>query len=73
MLFRSDVTGEPLMQREDDKEETVRERLNVYHDQTAPLVGFYKDLAARGDARYHTIPGTGPTESIRDVIFEALG
>ena len=70
---RDDVTGEPLMQREDDKEETVRERLNVYHDQTAPLVGFYKDLAARGDARYHTIPGTGPTESIRDVIFEALG
>ena len=70
---RDDVTGEPLMQREDDKEETVRERLNVYHDQTAPLVGFYKDLAARGDGRYHTIPGTGPTESIRDVIFEALG
>ena len=70
---KDDVTGEPLMQRDDDQEETVRERLSVYHDQTAPLVDFYKRLAEQDAVQYHTIAGSGPTESIRDVIFEALG
>ena len=68
-----DVTGEPLMQRVDDQEETVRERLSVYHAQTAPLVDFYKGLSAEGSVEYHTVAGSGPTESIRDLMFAALG
>lgn len=67
-----DVTSEPLMQRVDDQEDTVRERLGVYHAQTAPLVDFYKGLAGQGKVEYHTVAGSGPTESIRDLIFAAL-
>jgi adenylate kinase len=73
---RDDATGEALIQREDDKEETVRKRLEVYHRQTQPLVDYYAQWAATGDARaprYHKIPGLGAVEEVRDRIFAALG
>jgi adenylate kinase len=71
-----DVTGEPLIQREDDNEETVRKRLAVYHAQTEPLVKYYSDWAAVGDARapkHVRVEGIGKVEEIRDRIFAALG
>ena len=67
-----DETGEPLIQREDDREETVRERLRVYHAQTSPLVDFYQAEAAKGKARYRTIDGSGEVDRIRQDIREAL-
>ena len=68
-----DQTGEPLLLRDDDKEETVRERLRVYSDQTAPLVDFYNQLAnENNDTCYAVIAGTGPTEEIRDRIFAVI-
>jgi len=73
---KDDATGEDLIQREDDKEETVRKRLDVYHRQTEPLVGYYRDWARSGDARapkYHRIDGLGKVEEVRDRIFAALG
>ena len=71
-----DVSGEPLVQRGDDKEETVRKRLKIYHDQTRPLVDYYSAWAATGDARaprYAKISGTGSVEEITARVFEALG
>ena len=73
---KDDKTGEALVQRDDDKEETVRQRLKVYHDQTEPLISYYSRWAERGGAdapRYIRIPGVGPVEEIRDAIFTALG
>ncbi|HKK13800.1 MAG TPA: adenylate kinase [Gammaproteobacteria bacterium] len=73
---KDDVTGEPLIQRDDDQEETVRKRLSVYHEQTEPLVGYYSEWAASGDAQapqYVKVPGIGQVEEIRDAIFAALG
>lgn len=68
-----DATGEPLMQRVDDKEETVRKRLQVYHDQTKPLVDYYAKLSATpGAPRLHRIAGIGSVEQIRDKIFATL-
>jgi adenylate kinase len=72
---RDDVTGEPLVQREDDREETVRKRLEVYRRQTRPLIDYYSKWAAQGDGRapkYLKISGVGPVEEIRDRIFAAL-
>jgi adenylate kinase len=72
---RDDVTGEPLIQRDDDREETVRRRLSVYHEQTRPLVDYYSRWAESGDPRaprYRRIDGTGPVEDIRSRAFEAL-
>jgi len=72
---KDDVTGEPLIQRDDDKEETVKKRLDVYHAQTEPLVEYYSKWAATGDQRapkYVKIPGIGKVEQIRDAIFAAL-
>jgi adenylate kinase len=72
---RDDATGEALIQRDDDREETVRKRLDVYHSQTRPLVDYYSNWAASGDARaprYRKISGTGAVEEIRDRAFEAL-
>ncbi|NBQ70939.1 MAG: adenylate kinase [Nitrosomonadaceae bacterium] len=72
---RDDVTGEPLIQRDDDKEETVRKRLQVYHEQTEPLVEYYSKWSAHGgkDApRYIKVAGIGTVEDIRDLIFAAL-
>lgn len=65
-----DETGEALVQREDDKEETVRKRLQVYHDQTAPLVNFYQEMEG---PQYHQIPGVGSVDDIRDKVFASLG
>jgi len=68
-----DETGEPLAQREDDKEETVRKRLGVYHEQTEPLVGFYQQLAKSGTAtRYVRIPGVGSVEDISKQVVAEL-
>jgi len=72
---KDDVTGEPLVQREDDKEETVRKRLDVYHSQTEPLVDYYKEWEKSGDEaapQYVPIEGVGKVEEIRDRIFEKL-
>ena len=73
---KDDVTGEDLIQREDDKEETVKKRLDVYHAQTEPLVQYYGDWAARGEAgapKYVKISGIGKVEEIRDAVFKGLG
>lgn len=73
---KDDVTGEPLIQREDDSEETVRHRLSVYKEQTRPLIDFFTRWAASGDpAAPHCvrISGTGSVEAIRDRAFAALG
>jgi adenylate kinase len=72
---KDDVTGEPLIQRDDDKEETVRKRLDVYHDQTEPLIDYYKRWEASGEARaprYVRIEGVGKVEEIRDKVFAGL-
>jgi len=73
---KDDVTGEELVQRPDDTEETVLKRLNVYHDQTKPLVEYYTSWAKSGDAKapqHVNVPGVGSVEGIRDRIFAALG
>ena len=72
---KDDVTGEALIQRDDDQEETVRKRLAVYHEQTEPLVAYYSDWAESGDPnapKYVRIDGIGSVEDIRDRIFSAL-
>jgi adenylate kinase len=72
---KDDVTGEPLIQRDDDKEETVRKRLEVYHNQTEPLVEYYKKWEAGGDSaapKYIRIEGVGKVDEIRDQIFAEL-
>jgi len=73
---RDDVTGEPLIQREDDREATVRERLDIYRRETRPLLEYYRDWASSGDAhapRLVSISGRGKVEEIRDRAFAALG
>jgi adenylate kinase len=72
---KDDVTGEDLVQREDDKAETVKKRLDVYHNQTEVLLGYYNDWAKSGTAgapKYRRIAGVGPVEQIRDGVFAAL-
>jgi adenylate kinase len=72
---KDDVTGEPLIQREDDKEETVRNRLDVYKRQTRPLVEYYSAWASKGDAtapRYRKISGLGSVEEIGPRALAAL-
>ncbi|MEQ1517473.1 MAG: adenylate kinase [Usitatibacteraceae bacterium] len=72
---KDDMTGEDLIQRDDDKEETVKHRLAVYHDQTKPLIKYYGDWSASGAGgapRYVRIAGVGKVEEIRDRIFAAL-
>lgn len=66
---KDDVTGEDLVIRPDDQEETVRARLNVYHSQTEPLVDFYKDLAAKGQTRYVAVDGNRDVQVISEDIF----
>lgn len=69
-----DETGEPLMQREDDKEETVRKRLTVYHDQTKPLVNFYQSLSAEEgvSCTYTCVAGVGSVSDISEKVLAAL-
>ena len=72
---KDDETGEDLIQRDDDKEDVVQERLDVYREQTEPLVNFYKDLSAKstGSLSYHAVDGLGKTEVIKAKIFDVLG
>ena len=70
-----DVTGEPLVQRDDDKEETVKKRLAVYHNQTEVLLGYYNKWAQSGlpgAPKYRKISGVGPVEQVREAAFAAL-
>ena len=72
---KDDETGEPLIQRDDDQEETVRKRLQVYHDQTEPLIDYYKGWQSAGEAgapNYIRIEGVGKVDEIRQQIFDAL-
>ncbi|AKZ62634.1 adenylate kinase [Herbaspirillum hiltneri N3] len=72
---KDDVTGEALIQRDDDKEETVLKRLSVYHEQTEVLVGYYGKWAESGQPgapKYRKIAGVGPVEQIRESAFAAL-
>ncbi len=72
---QDDATGEALIQRDDDREEIVRKRLDVYHAQTKPLVDFYASWAAERDGkapRYACVAGVGSVEEIRDRVFTAL-
>ena len=69
---RDDETGEELVQRADDREETVRTRLAVYREQTQPLVDFYQGLAEAGELRYARIDGVGDVERIRERTIEAV-
>ncbi len=66
---RDDVTGESLVQRDDDREETVRRRLEVYHQQTRPLVDYYQRVDSR---KYTRVEGVGEVNAIRDRIIESL-
>ncbi|HLP98971.1 MAG TPA: adenylate kinase [Sideroxyarcus sp.] len=73
---KDDVTGEDLVQRPDDAEDTVVKRLSVYHEQTKPLVDYYTAWAKSGDAKAPKVmhvPGVGSVEAIRDQVFRALG
>jgi adenylate kinase len=72
---RDDVTGEPLVQRDDDREATVRKRLEIYHRQTRPLIEYYRTWGQTGDPRapaYRQVSGEGTVEEIRDRCFAAL-
>jgi len=72
---KDDVTGEPLIQRDDDREATVRKRLEVYHSQTEPLVEYYKKWESSGEPdapKYIRIEGVGKVDEIREAIFKAL-
>ena len=67
-----DLTGEPLTQRRDDEEETVRDRLRVYHAQTRPLIRLYRNLAASNAVRYTTIDGSNGVNDVQQAIDRAL-
>jgi len=72
---KDDVTGEDLIQREDDREETVKNRLAVYHAQTEPLVAYYNEWSATGDPRapkYRRVNGLASVEAVRDAAIDAL-
>ena len=72
---RDDVTGEPLIQRDDDREETVQKRLAVYHEQTEPLIAYYAKWAASGDARapkHRKVAGVGSVDAIKQAVLAAL-
>lgn len=67
-----DESGEPLVQRDDDTEHTVRKRLDVYHEQTRPLIDFYQQIKGETAPRYHRVQGVGSVEDIRDALFSSL-
>lgn len=72
---KDDITGEDLVQRDDDREEVVMKRLDVYHTQTEQLVGYYSDWASSGSGgapKYVRISGLGAVEDIREKLFKAL-
>lgn len=67
-----DETGEPLVQRKDDNEETIRNRLGVYHEQTKPLIGYYQQKSSEGQLKYSTIEGVGGVQEITAKVLTAL-
>jgi adenylate kinase len=69
---KDDETGEELVQRDDDQEETVKARLDIYHEQTEPLISFYSSEIDNG-LNYIKVAGVGSVDSIRDQIFNGLG
>ena len=69
---RDDATGEPLVQRDDDREETVRKRLRVYHEQTAPLVQYYRAWVGDSAPKLRCVDGVGDVAAVRERIFAAL-
>lgn len=72
---KDDVTGEALIQRDDDKEETVKKRLGVYHSQTRPLIEYYSKWSAggaKGAPKHRKVSGIGSLESIKAAVFSAL-
>jgi adenylate kinase len=69
---KDDLTGEPLIQRDDDKEETVRNRLRVYREQTQPLVGYYRRKAEQGALKFASIDGVGSLDTVTERLFAAL-
>ncbi|MDF3126373.1 adenylate kinase [Rheinheimera sp. 1928-s] len=70
---KDDLTGEDLVIREDDKEETVRKRLGIYHEQTELLVGYYRKEAEQGRTQYHHMVGTLPVEQVSAKLEALLG
>ncbi len=75
VVGKDDETGEDLIQRDDDKEETVKKRLEIYHAQTKPLVDFYGNWAATGDAKapkVRKVAGVGSVDQITASVFDAL-
>jgi adenylate kinase len=70
---KDDVTAEPLIQRDDDQQETVKARLKIYHDQTEPLIDFYTKEADAGNLKYVKVNGVGSVDEIREQIFSGLG
>jgi len=70
---KDDVTGEELVIRPDDEAETVRKRLGVYHEQTQPLVDYYKAEAEAGNTKFATVEGTKPVEEVSETLAEILG
>ncbi len=69
---KDDVTGEPLVQRDDDSEETVRKRLAVYHDQTEPLIDYYLEMSENTSMKFASVPGVGGVETITKKIMAVL-
>ncbi len=69
---KDDVTGEPLIQRDDDAEETVRKRLKVYHEQTRPLMSYYREQANLGKVTYSVVHGVGTVDDIKAQILKLL-
>lgn len=69
---KDDITGSPLIQREDDKEETIRKRLNVYRQQTEPLVNYYREKVKSGLFKLVRIDGNLSVEAVKKEIFDAL-
>ena len=67
-----DETGEVLVQREDDREDTVKNRLSVYHSQTSPLVEFYQSMSGEDAPTYHRVEGVGSMDEIRDKVLASL-
>ena len=70
---KDDETGEDLVIRPDDQEDTVRKRLGIYHDQTKPLVDYYQNEAQNGNCQYHKIDGTQAVESVSEKLAVLLG
>ena len=69
---KDDETGQDLIIRDDDREETVRKRLAIYHDQTEPLVSYYQHVAKQGNTKYVQIDGTQPVEQVSDELAKLL-